>query len=173
MIDFGHGIKLGPIDSGDLEQMRYWRNQPAVYKWCRQNDLISDVDQKSWYEKIKKDPSIKMYLVKFQGDSVGVCGFTSIDPYNRRAEFSLYIKPDMHGLGLGRKALMTLLDHGYRNLGFNLIWGESFEGNPAVKLFDSLGFQREGVRRSFYFKNGKFIDAHLFSMEATEWKHSA
>lgn len=101
---------------------------------------------------------------------VGVCGFTSIDYINRRAEFSLYIAPAYQGNDLGRGALRCLLKHGFKNLGFHLVWGEVFEENPALQMFEELGFRRDGVRRDFYFRNGKFIDAHIISMKASEWK---
>jgi RimJ/RimL family protein N-acetyltransferase len=111
-----------------------------------------------------------MYAVTAQGGIVGVAGLTSIDRLARRAEFSLYIGPEHHGEGYGRKALIALFTKGFRDLGLNLIWGESFDGNPAIRLFESLGMIREGTRRDFYFKDGRFIDAHLFSIRSTEWK---
>jgi ribosomal-protein-alanine N-acetyltransferase len=95
---------------------------------------------------------------------LGVCGLTSMDLINRRAEFSLYIGPEFQGQGFGKNALKTLLAHGFRNYGLNRIWGESFEGNPAIAMFESLGFEPEGIRKEFYFKGGKFIDAYLFSI---------
>jgi RimJ/RimL family protein N-acetyltransferase len=160
----------------DMVLVRSWRNDYRIWQWCRQNDFISDADQARWFEAQSKDPSIKMYkvLVQVEGSDkatgVGVAGFTSIDMTNRRAEFSLYIAPSAQGNGLGKKALSCLLTHGFKNLGFNVIWGEVFAGNPALAKFEQLGFVHEGCRRDFYFRNGKFIDAHLISMRASEWE---
>lgn len=157
-----------------MDMARMWRNDYKIWKWCRQNDLISDIDQQRWFEAQSKDPSIKMYKIMLANDSkivtVGVCGLTSFDEHNRRAEFSIYIAPAFHGNGLGKLGMMVLLKHGFTNLGLNLIWGEVFDGNPALKMFEELGFVREGVRREFYFRDGKFIDAHLISIKASEWK---
>ena len=139
-------------------------------RWCRQSDVISDVEQAAWFSRQSADPTIKMYAVTAQGGIVGVAGLTSIDRLARRAEFSLYIGPEHHGEGYGRKALVALFTKGFRDLALNLIWGESFDGNPAIRLFESLGMIREGTRRDFYFKDGRFIDAHLFSIRSTEWK---
>jgi hypothetical protein len=100
---------------------------------------------------------------------VGVCGLTSIDWVNRRAEFSLYIDPDRQKDGLGKAALQTLLHHGFMTLGLNCIWGETFDLNPAAKLFEGLGFIKEGSRRDFYYRDGRFIDAHLYSLLRRHW----
>lgn len=163
-------VNLAPLDSCYNEQLRTWRNRPEIMRWCRQSDVISDVEQTAWFSRQSADPTIKMYAVMGQPGIVGVAGLTSIDRLARRAEFSLYIGPEHHGEGYGRKALVALFTKGFRDLGLNLIWGESFDGNPAIRLFESLGMIREGTRRDFYFKDGRFIDAHLFSIRSTEWK---
>ena len=111
-----------------------------------------------------------MYAVTVNGLLVGAAGLTSLDFANRRAEFSLYVAPELQGKGVGRRALHCLLMHGFENLGLNVIWGETFDGNPAARMFESMGFVKEGTRRSFYWKDGKWTDAHLYAMKADEWK---
>lgn len=101
---------------------------------------------------------------------IGVCGLTSIDMTNRRAEFSLYLIPSYQGKHLGSKALTILLEHAFNNLGLMQVWGEVFEGNPAIESFEKLGFKRDGVRRDFYFRDGKFINANLISIKDDEWR---
>lgn len=168
MIDFGLGVQLRTIESEDLPKLRAWRNDPKIWRWCRQYDAISEADQKTWFEKQSTDPTIRMYVVEAGNESRGVCGLTSVDHVNRRAEFSLYIAPSHQKLGYAEKALQTLCLHGFRNLNLNCIWGESFDGNPAISLFEKLGFQKEGTRREFYFRGGRYIPAHLFSLLAYE-----
>lgn len=169
MINYGFGVSLHPLDSLDCERIRGWRNQYEVWKWCRQSDPISDAEQKLWYEAQSKDPSIKMYMIHAQDRDVGVCGLTSIDLIARRAEFSLYISPKDRGMGYAKAGLKTLFKHGFDSFGLNLIWGETFDGNPALKLFLDLGMVQEGTRRQFYFKEGKFLNAHLVSLLSSEF----
>jgi RimJ/RimL family protein N-acetyltransferase len=117
-----------------------------------------------------RDPTVRMWsIVAKKGGAAGVCGLTSIDQLNQHAEFSLYIEPNSHRGGLGKRALATMLSHGFYTMNLNLIWGEVFEGNPALLLFERMGFIPEGLRRDFYFREGKFIGAHLISMRREEW----
>lgn len=176
-IDFE--ISLAPLDSTDMGIIRMWRNDYKIWKWCRQNDLISDYEQKVWFEKQAKDPTIKMYklILSFLNEKkeqqmihFGVCGFTSIDLINRHAEFSLYVAPAYQGLKLSECALRCLLEHGFKNLGFHVIWGEVFEDNPAMRVFEKVGFKYDGTRRDFYFRDGKFISSELISIVEDEWK---
>ena len=185
MIDYKFGVYLDKIDPEDSPTLRRWRNDHRIWKWCRQNDLRSAQEHDRWFKKQAEDSSIKMYAIfipfrepanylseEHRDYIVGVCGLTSIDPTNRTAEFSLYISPDYQHRGLAKAALKTLITHGFMNLGLNCIWGETFEGNKAAHLFEKIGFKKEGTRRSLYFREGKFIDAHLYSILASEWKCS-
>lgn len=172
MIDFGLGVRLDALDN--LEIYRAWRNDPSIWRWTRQNDLITTADQVAWFERQGHDPAVKMYSIwSPSGDSppktAGVCGLTSINLTNRNAEFSLYIAPEAQGGGLGSAALITLFYHGFKNMGLKQIWGETFENNPAQKIFTDIGMKQDGKRRKFYWKDGKLWDALLFSIFSDEF----
>lgn len=170
MIDFKRGVSLRPVEQSDLPAMRRWRNDYRIWSWCRQNSLINERSHLAWYEWQATAADVKMFMVIKDEKGVGVCGLTSIDLANRRAEFSCYVAPDCQNGGIGRAALLTLFEHGFVDLGLNMIWGETFEGNPAFNLFNSIGMKTEGVRRNFYWKDGRYLNAILVSMSADEFK---
>lgn len=169
MIDYDHGIVLCAVDSDDLDTMRLWRNMPEIWKWCRQNDLISDAMQQRWFERQDTDSTCHMYVVHTKAGRVGVCGFTSHDKTNRIAELSLYIAPDHQKKGYGEATFRTLMNHGFKNLGLNSIWVECFTGNPVINLVKKVGFKSWGIKPECYFRNGNFIGAEHFSALASEW----
>ena len=171
MINFGHGVMLGAMsDNCDSGMYRLWRNDYAIWKWCRQHTVIDRAAHERWLKKILEDPSIKMFeIVTSYNSAIGVCGFTDIDRLNQRAEFSLYIAPAYQGKGYAKAALKTLFSHGFMNQNFHVIWGETFDGNKAYNLFLDLGMKHEGVRRDFYFKDGHFINAHLISLTRDDY----
>jgi len=170
MIDFKYGVVLEPISQENLEIMRNQRNDSEIRRWCRQAGLISEIDQHEWFIRQNDDPKISMFEVHNSSEEiVGVCGLTDLDMLNRRAEFSLYIIRKYQLQGFSCKALKTLFTHGFRDLNLNVIWGETFEGNPAAGVFEKIGMVHEGTRRDFYFKNGKYLNAHLYSVKAKEW----
>jgi RimJ/RimL family protein N-acetyltransferase len=170
MIDYGYGVALDLLKYENLESYRKWRNDPLIFRWCRQFDLISEDSQKQWFNDLKFDQFTKMYEIRAGGTFIGVCGLTSIDYINRRGEFSLYLGPEYQGRGLSSPTLKTLFSHGFLNLGLAVIWGETFEDNRAQKVFRDIGMIEECRRRKFYFKEGKHWDALLFSMLDTEFK---
>lgn len=149
---------------------REWRNDPAIWKWCRQNALISRAAHMRWLDRIETDPTIKMFGVRINAAAdIGVCGLTSIDRINQCAEFSLYIAPEFQRRGYAKEALKLLLDHGFKDQNLNRIWGETFDGNPALRMFIDLGMRLEGTSRQAYFRGGKFIDCHRVAILRSEW----
>lgn len=166
------------------------RNQYEIRRWCRQYTLISSTEQAAWFERISKDKTVKMFGVgtkppppgkggatddgggpiilararsEYDLTPIGVCGLTSIDHVNQKAEFSLYIVPEQQNKGYGKEALSLLVEHGFRDFNLNRIWGETYDGNPAIKMFEALGFKKEGTLRQSYFREGRFIDSHIYA----------
>lgn len=163
-------VKLLAFDERHLDKSFEWRNDYDVFKWCRQYESLSKTQHESWFSSLKNNKSIKMYSVHSDEGFIGVCGLTSIDFINSRAEFSLYIGSNFQGSGYGTSALKALVDHGFKVLNLNCIWGETFANNPALKIFHKLGFKQDGVRRQFYYREGKYIDCNLVSILRSEWK---
>lgn len=168
----GRLVRLDIIRVNEVERLLEWRNDERVYRWCRQSDLLSEWEHFSWWERIKGDPTIRMYAVRSiaSGEIVGVAGLTSINRSpHRNAEFSLYIAPPCQNLGYGRDALSVLLSHGFQALGLHVIFGEVIDGNPALDRFLSLGFHVDGRRPEFYWKDGRWLDATIISITEYEW----
>jgi RimJ/RimL family protein N-acetyltransferase len=150
-----------------------WRNDWRILEWSRQFDLLNEVEHAAWFEKQAQDPKTRMYklVLKAQGttNDIGICGLSSIDYRNSHAEFSLFIAPAYQRRSFGTMALKVLLTHAFTNIGVRMIYGETFEGNPAARLFEKVGLKKDGVRRGFQFKDGKWVDTHLYSITREEW----
>lgn len=174
MIDFKRSVKLRRIQRSDLEQLIKWRNNYQIFRWCRQSDVLSWEHHVRWFDNLLENEStISMYSIEISDDKkpllVGVCGLTSIDRANQRAEFSLYVGPEFGGNDYGYEALMTLFYHAFWTLNLNSVWGETVGDNPAIKTFEKVGMVKEGERREFYYREGKFQNSHLYSVTRREF----
>lgn len=159
-----------------LESARQARNNWDVFKWCRQVSPISPEEQQYWFDTLDRNKN-RMFSIYWNASDitnddiwVGVCGLTNIDWVHKKGEFSLYIEPGCRGNGYARDALCALINHGFRDLNLERIWGEMFEDNPAENLFLSLGMKLEGALRNSYYKNGEYIGSYIFSILRDEWK---
>jgi RimJ/RimL family protein N-acetyltransferase len=182
----GENINLVPMHETAATSLQAHRNQAEIRDWCRQHTLIDEWQQKTWMKAVSESDDIKMFLVEVNDTNaqypaleriysmrcptVGVCGLTDINLIHRRAEFSLYIFPEHQRKGYARDALTTLFRHGFDDWNLHSIWGETFDGNPALSLFtDKLGMTYEGTRRESYYKKGRWIDSHIVSILRSEF----
>jgi RimJ/RimL family protein N-acetyltransferase len=171
LIDFGYGVRLTAVEQKSLESIRYYRNLPELNRWFRQNTDLSQWENLNYWQTVWSGHQHKFFQVYPNGsdDYIGVAGLCYIDRQNSRAEFSLWIMPEQQHHGFGTAALKTLFDHGFDDLNLHLIYGETFDGNPALDLFvKKLGMRYDGCRQEFYFKRGKYIDAHVISLTGAQ-----
>lgn len=151
-----------------------WRNDPRIYKYTRQNGILTEVEHKNWLNSLGNRTDVRMFGVVMTPASnleedCGTCGLTSISTTHHTAEFSLFIAPEFQGKGIGRAALTHLFDLGFGAMNLSTIWGETFVDNPALILFSKIGMTKEGILRSRYEKDNKRIDVVPISITREEW----
>ena len=152
-------------------EARSWRNDALIREWTREFTLITEIEQEIWQRYVQDSSHVKMFGITNLTHFVGVCGLTSIDRTNQNAEFSLYIAPHYQKKGYGKKALISLLRHGFDCLNLIRIWGETFDHNPAIDMFLEMGMVQEGTLRNSYFRDGKFIDSHMVAVLRDEFRY--
>lgn len=85
-------IIVRPLEAGDIESLRQWRNDPANTKFLKQIPYITPEMQKSWYERYLDDASELQFAICFKdsGELIGSCALydpgVSDDTENYRQE---------------------------------------------------------------------------------------
>ena len=76
---------------------------------------------------------------------------------------------NLRGKGYGKEAMKIMMKYCFEELDFKRLYLDHYTGNPASKLYLSLGFKYEGVLRKNCRKNGILYDVHLMSMLREEY----
>ena len=75
------------------------------------------------------------------------------------------------GQGLGRLLLTGILLVVFKELGAHRLFLDVFEDNARARhLYESLGFQYEGVMREAALRDGVYYNLHLMSLLASEYE---
>jgi UDP-4-amino-4,6-dideoxy-N-acetyl-beta-L-altrosamine N-acetyltransferase len=169
----GNKIELvKPVES-DMNLLLEWRNNPSHRKYYREHRETNIDDQLSWFRNVSNDDSWHHFVVRKKGEKkpIGVVFLNHIHPVYRTGEFGITLAdPEYRGKGLGKDALLTLLDYGFNELNLNRIWCEVYSNNSSIKLYENIGFKIEGVLRQHIFKEGKFLDSIMMGMLKSEFK---
>lgn len=97
---------------------------------------------------------------------LGHVGLYRIDHRVRTCEFAILIGDSLRwGKGIGREASSAAVDYGFDELNMNRIELTVLASNArAIRLYEGLGFVREGLMRQAQYRDGDYVDVILMSM---------
>jgi len=175
-----NGIGFRPVEEEDLENIRVLRNEPSTWVFLTFLGQINKLEQKEWFLKISRDPSVAYYtLVKeekdfpisYPGDFLGIIRMDEINVHNRSIRVGADIVPVERGKGYGTKALGAILKFCFDHLGVHRVWLCVLENNEvAIKLYKNAGFKEEGKLRGAIWRNGKWNDYVVMSILEGEYR---
>jgi RimJ/RimL family protein N-acetyltransferase len=93
---------------------------------------------------------------------------------SRSAEFAIMIgRKDYWSRGVGSLATRAMLSHAFRDRQLNRVWLNVLRSNErARRLYERVGFMKEGTLRSAAYKNGRYVDVDVMSILACEFQIS-
>lgn len=182
----GRKVRLRPPEAecDDHECIVAWRNTAAMRQCFFGDQQITLESHLAWYGRAAADAGQIYYAIDALLDPdtgeplndpiiVGVVGLSSIDEHHQSAEFGRFMigDPRFHGAGYGREAAYLVCDHAFNVLGLNRIWAEVLAGNErALGLYQSIGFEQEGVLREHILKGGHYRDVVRVGMLAADFR---
>lgn len=105
---------------------------------------------------------------------IGTVWFKEVNKLDGNAELAIYMDRDHIGAGWGTDAQRTLLAFGFGTLGLERIWLTVIADNArAIRSYEKVGFQREGVMRRSFRVAGRLTDSLLMSILRDEWEAAA
>jgi RimJ/RimL family protein N-acetyltransferase len=172
-------LMIRPHTMENLAQMNRWDNDPELllYNDCqpenRQPDSLEDT--RAYRQRIiRQDPPRGMRhfaIHKKDGSFIGFGMLAFIDPYNRSCKLGITIgEKSEWGKGYAREALEAVIAYCFEQLNMNRVGSEIYAFNErSIRLFESLGFQREGVVRQAVWKRQAFVDEYIYGLLREEW----
>lgn len=172
----GQKVYLCAIREDDDEEMKSWNEDPEVCRF-QTSDPIKPIHHdggfSEWLSDLNGDNScIRFNIRKIDDDSlVGYLGIDEIEWTNQCGEIFVTIGDRTQwGQGLGRDAVETGLGYAFNELNLHRISITVLAYNErAIKLYESLGFVKEGTFREFGQRDGKRYDMYLYGLLRPEW----
>lgn len=160
---------LRPIKDSELELMLSWRNAPAVRENMYTVHEISLAEHLAWWERTGSSDRQRYFMYEFQGQPLGIVGFTDLDRANQNSSWAFYASPTAPK-GTGSRMEILALDCAFNELSLHKLCCEVLAFNtPVIKLHQKFGFKVEGILRDQYRREDAFIDIYRLGMLASEW----
>lgn len=137
---------LIPLAAEHLPLTRAWRNRADIAP-CFFSGAVTAAQHAQWFVRYETDPTDHAFIIQWRGRAVGMVAVYNIDTVQGRAEFGRLMIGDQEarGRGVARDACAQLAARAFAEFGVRVLYLEVFADNePAVRLYESLGFKRAG-----------------------------
>lgn len=153
-------ITIRGRELSDVEACHRIHSYPDVYQWTLQLPLPT-LD--SWRKKLERmlNDGVPGFVAELNGDVVGeLTLFTNSNVRIRQVVgFGIAVDPHYAGRGIGQKLIAAGTDFAFNWLGATRMELEVFTDNTrAIRLYERMGFEHEGVRRRAALRDGQYHD---------------
>ncbi len=160
------------MERADIEDARLLHNDDATL--ARLTDVlhVSQAQQDTWFQSVSTSRSSRRYVARLREDGtfVGVFRVDRIDMQNRNCLVGCDIVPLQRRRGYAEEFFGYMLDYLFLQLGMRRVGLVTITDNqPAISLYQKLGFVTEGVERDAIFRDGRFQDLVPMGLLVSEW----
>jgi RimJ/RimL family protein N-acetyltransferase len=165
-------IILLPFCKNDIEYLIKWVDRPGATDLWASNTYPFPLTRKIVLAHLKKTGQnpfrllIFKAIVKQPGKPVGHCELDHIDHSAKSARITrLFVDQEFRNMGVATAMTKLLLKHCFQTLNLNRVEINAVEINEkALRLYEGLGFRREGFLRENMFLSGKRYGTYILSM---------
>ena len=169
----GDKVFLRPIENEDAVHLLKSSTHPAIshslFIYFPKNlDRIREFVEKLYTD---QETILLMICDKDAETPVGYTGFFRCDWGSRAAVFFLTLfSPEAKGKGFGGEATRLIVQYGFETLNLNRIQLHVWVDNePALKIYQKVGFQIEGTLRQAMYHDGQYCDFYVMGMLREEY----
>lgn len=164
----GENTYLRPIEKADAPLFVAWLNDPEVSRFTQQYLPLNLRQEEEYLARLYQDKeNVILGIVERATDRLlGAAGFHQIDWRNRQTGFGIVIgAKDAWGKGHGAETTRLMLRYAFATLNLHRVWLRVYSFNErAMRCYEKVGFQREGVLRQDVFRDGRYWDTIMMSV---------
>lgn len=160
--------RIEPFGEEHLSETLRWMNDPQITENLDMGQgYVSDDQCREWFVGEKTNEYCRTFaIITPQGLHVGNCGLLDIDERRKKAKAWIILgELTSRGKGYAADAMRLLCAHAFGELGMHKVWLYCLADNePACRLYDAVGFVREGLMRDDTCIDGRYRDSVCFAM---------
>lgn len=178
-VDNSNEIYFELISMSSLDEMHEYSVKEEFYEYFEFNPFKSKVDTEKYLKKlinrtkvVDVDIEAMYWFVRSKANNrlLGTATLVNINKGRESAEIGYGIDPTHWGKGYILKLQNTLIKYAFESLKLHRLYGTTMVNNKrTISSILAAGFQKEGILRDFYHKQGSFIDGLKYSMLKTDY----
>ncbi len=168
----GERVHLRILQRSDILTTTAWLNSEQIADIMGYLPVMTLDQQYEWFDKLKSDSTRYVFAVCLNEDGrhIGNVALGNVDMLHRHGMFSIFLADTADRTrGLGSEAARLILGFAFEKLNLNKVHlRTSARFKEALRMYERLGFVREGVMRQHVFANGTYEDKIIYSLLRAE-----
>ena len=166
--------RLREVEKRDIASINSWRNDlELICNLGAPFRYINSIVDETWFESYmnSRNNQVRCSIVDENDIIAGLVSLVNIDHLMQSAVFHIMIgNKKNQGKGIGTFATIEMLNHAFNNLNLHRVeLSVLCDNTRAIHLYEKIGFKREGTKRQCNYKNGHFVDMHIYSILRDEF----
>ena len=159
-------ITIRKFEFNDIELKIKWINNAENNQYLHYDLPLEYEKTCVWYNNNKDRVDRYDAVIEVDGRPVGLIGLLSIDLKNAKAEYYVAMgESNFKGRGIANKASQLILEYAFYELGLEKVYlYTETENVKAQKLFERLGFIKEGFLERDLYSKGKYVNRFLYGL---------
>ncbi len=173
---YGERVRLTALRPDDAQTMMRWYEDGEFARLFDANPAFPKTEREltRWFEESDRDHNAFALAIRllYSDDLIGYVDVDGIQWTHRCGWMSIGIgSPTHRGKGFGSEALHLTLRFAFHELNLHRLQLSVFAYNDAaIRLYERLGFKREGAFREYLLRDGQRYDMLLYGLLASEWE---
>ena len=167
-------INIRPLREEDIPTLQNWINDPLIMRRIGIEGERSLSMQREWFRNLEQDSTKEVWAIVLRdtGTYIGNVSLYDIDRKHCHAGLAVFIGDGKNrGKGYGSLAVRLMLKYAFTDLKLHHVYCKtetSFQN--AIKMYESIGFQREGVLIEHELHDGHYVDKVIYGIHETEFE---
>ena len=157
-------VTIRQFERTDIPKKVEWINNPANNQFLHYDIPLEITKTQEWFDKNLGRTDRFDAVIEADGVPCGTIGLLSIDRKNSKAEYYIAMgETELKGKGVSTQASKLILDYAFSELGLNRVYlFTETENIAAQKLFEKVGFVKEGRLKNDIVSHGRFVDRFAY-----------
>lgn len=159
-------VTIRQFERTDIPKKVEWINNPANNQFLHYDIPLEITKTQEWFDKNLGRTDRFDAVIEADGVPCGTIGLLSIDRKNSKAEYYIAMgETELKGKGVSTQASKLILDYAFSKLGLNRVYlFTETENIAAQKLFEKVGFLKEGRLKNDIVSHGRFVDRFAYGI---------
>jgi len=172
---YGSRVRLAPLTQADVPTLARWQQDSEYLRLLAAEPAFPKNEQQvsEWVRDGQRGRDNFLLGIRTQTDDelIGFIELGEVSWTHRNSWVAIGIgERGYWGRGYGQEAMSLLLDFAFNELNLHRVQLTVYSYNErAIRLYEKLGFQREGSHREFLLRDGRYHDMLLYGVLSHEW----